>query len=291
MLRARPAPDGGNPVQARPSGGEGIAAVGEAKANPFQYRPQESVAIGCMVQPDKGAADTGIIVRCALAAQIGQEQGPARRFQRAERCRELRRRAVRDAREPVQGVGRGQDHPHLMPPARHGVAECMHGAPGIRPEGIVRGEQHAGGPERGKGLALAESSHADGRCRVVAAAARHRNSRGQPEPLRQYRAEPTRDLGALHQARHLRPRQARRAQQGLRPRPPADVEPSRSSGVGHVGDMLTGKPKSDVVFWQQHLRGAGENLRLVARDPYQFRRGEAGKHDVAANCPELRIAV
>jgi hypothetical protein len=98
-------------------------------------------------------------------------------------------------------------------------------------------------------------------------------------------------LAALDQRRHVIFRQVRRREQLRRPGARAGVEPARAGGIRHFGNMLARQPQSQVIFRQQHLPDLGEHFRLVVLHPGEFRRGEAGKDNVAGNLAETRIGI
>ena len=67
---------------------------------------------------------------------------------------------------------------------------------------------------------------------------------------------------------------ARRQRLG-RPAPLGFVEPPRSGGVAHVGALFPGQTETQIVLGQQHVSDAREDLRLMATQPHELRRGEA----------------
>jgi hypothetical protein len=71
----------------------------------------------------------------------------------------------------------------------------------------------------------------------------------------------------------------------------AGIKPGRSGRIRHLGNRLTGQPEPQVILGQQHLGDAGEGFRLVGSHPFEFRRGEAGKDDIAGQTPEYRIGI
>ena len=65
------------------------------------------------------------------------------------------------------------------------------------------------------------------------------------------------------------------------PAPVRDVEEQRPRGVGRVDRRLAGQPQADVVLGQQDAADPRVDLGLVAAQPEQLRRGEAGQRAVA----------
>ena len=60
-----------------------------------------------------------------------------------------------------------------------------------------------------------------------------------------------------------------------------DVEQQRSRGVGHVDGVLAGQAQPDIVLGQEDAGDARVDIRLVAPQPKDFRRGETGQGTVA----------
>ncbi|CAJ8221307.1 Uncharacterised protein [Burkholderia pseudomallei] len=234
-------------------------------------------------EPEEHAARARVVVRRALAAQVGQKQRRARGVRAlGERGQRVDGDVVR-LREPVEARRGRQDHAHLMPALGQAMAERVHGVAGIRREAVVAGKQHARRAERQEPAARVRDAHADRARRVVARAARDRDGAGHA-PFAPQRVAQLRGRGAaFDEARHLLARQLGRGEHPLGPVAPADVEPQRAGCVRHVGHEFAGQPPRDVILRQQHLVRGAEHRGLVLREPQQLRRGEARHRHVAGD--------
>ena len=72
-----------------------------------------------------------------------------------------------------------------------------------------------------------------------------------------------------------------RAQHLFAPAPSRDVEQQRPGSVGDVGRVLAAQPQAHVVLGQRDPRDLRVDLRLVAAQPQELRRGEARQRAVA----------
>ncbi len=203
----------------------------------------------------------------------------------------MRRVRAGEAREPVQSIGRGQDHAHLVPGSGQRMAEGVDGRGGVWPVAVVRREKDTRGAERHEGLTGTRHAHPDGGRGIVPGAARDDRGRGQTPAPRQFRPQGARDIRPLDQPRHRCARQVRTCQKLVRPVARPGVEPARPGGVGHLGHMLTRQPEAEVVLRQEHPRHAGEDGGLVRLHPGELRRGKAGEDDVAADPPPDGVGV
>ena len=222
-----------------------------------------------MREADEAAARAGVVVRRALAGEIGEEE---QRLLAGAASRRLLRRA-RPALEPVtcgqpfERRGGREDHAHLVPGVRQRMAEGVHGARRVRPELFVGDEEHARRAERDEGRARRDRADAAGRRRVVAGAAgddgrlRHAPARGE------HGAELTGRLGALEERRHLVAVEVRRREEIVRPVALRHVEPRRAGGIRHVGGVVAGEPEPHIVLRQQHLRDLVEDAAARAAAP------------------------
>ena len=89
------------------------------------------------------------------------------------------------------------------------------------------------------------------------------------------------DLGRLEQPRQPGAVELERVEHLVAPAPPRDVEQQRARRVGHVDRVLAAQPQPHVVLRQHDPRDPRVVLRLVAAQPQQLRRGEAGQRAVA----------
>ena len=183
---------------------------------------------------------------------------------------------------PSQGAGCREDHGHLVPKARQGVAEGMHAAVGIGAIGGVGGEIDAGGSERDEARARGDGAYADGTGGLVTGAADHRHFSHSPSCC-ECGSQRAGDFRSFHESRHVGQVKLRRRQHLFRPSPPRHIEPKRAGGVRHLANELAGKAMPQPVLRQQHLARGGEQRRLVAANPDELRRREARHGAVAGD--------
>ena len=97
--RARAAADGGRALDARAGGLQRLQAVGEGEGDALHHGARQRRAVGLVRQADEAAARAGIVVRRALAGEVGQEEErllAGRR--RPPPPRRARRRSIRSRR-------------------------------------------------------------------------------------------------------------------------------------------------------------------------------------------------
>ena len=166
-------------------------AVGEGEGDAFQHGAGERRLVGGVAETDEAAADGGIVVRRALAAEIGQEQHVAGAAAIVlERLGERGGAGREDVRQPFERAGRRKDDAHLVPGVGHGVAEGVDGGRRVGREAGIGDEEHAGGAERDEGGARLDHADAAGRRGIVAAAAGHHHAcAAMPQRLREFGAQ------------------------------------------------------------------------------------------------------
>ncbi len=245
-----------------------------------------------MAEPDEGAADGGIVVRRPFAREVGQEGQSRRRLQRlAHRRGEIGRAPAGHPRQPVQAVGRRQDHPHLVPGGGQRMAEGVHCAFRIGQITVRGGKEHARCAERDEGMALGDRAHATRGRGVVAGPAGHDDIAGQAPGRGDFAPNRAAGRGPLDKGGHVLLAEMGRGQQFGRPAPVRHVEPGGAGRVRHLGDVLAGEPEAEIVLRQQDLRHSGKDLRLVGLHPGELGRREAREDDVAADGAEARVGV
>ena len=245
-----------------------------------------------MAETDEGAADRRVIMRRALAGEIGKEGDARRRLQRVAKLGgELGGRLARHMRMPVERIGRRQDDAHLVPGVGQRVAEGMDSAFRLRQVGAVGRKEHARRPERNEGGAVADRAHAAGRGRIVPCPAGNDGIAGNTPFRGQLAAQLAGNFGAFDQRRHLPFIEIGRGQQLRRPFALACIEPGGAGGVRHFRHVLARQPQTQIVLRQQHPAHFGEDIRLVLGNPCKLRRREAGEDDVAGQSTKARIGV
>ena len=262
-----------------------IQAVGKCQRHALEHRADQVRRRRLVREAEEHAARVRIIVRRALAGQIGQEvrrlAAQAARLRRFDQLRQVGR--TQQLRDPVEGARGRQQHRHLVPAAGNGMAEGMRGALGIGAEPVGHGEQHAGSAQRQERLAGRDDAHAHRAGRIVAAAAGHEHAvhaqlLGDLRPSAAGYGSCLPPAAACWRATVRWPRAWHRTSR-------AGPHPA-SRCRRHPTCRSTRSPVSfsrRIILGQQHRGGAREQLRLMARHPQQLRRGESGHHDVAGD--------
>ena len=241
-------------------------------------------------EADEGAAGGGVVVRRALAGEVGQEgdvggrRRPGRPRRRARpACGRRCARAIRGCRRPrgsrPSGARcrgwRGRRRAPRPPVFGEKAAFETKSTPEVPSE--TKAEPGVTTPTPQAAAALSPAPPATTTGAADAPAARRGSGRRSPE-------------GALPSTRRgiwarVRPVASSRSSDQSRA---GDVEPERAGGVGHLRDVVAGQAEADVVLGQQHRVDVLEDLRLVLAQPGELRRGEAGHGDVAGDLARAR---
>ncbi len=269
-----------------------LLAIEERERHALEHRLRQVAAAVVVRQPEERAGRVRVVVRRALARQVGQEQRHAGAGRQRLRLGDELRLAVGMGRaaQPAQRAAGREHHRHLVPGGREGVAERMHRPRRVRRERRVGDEVDARGAERQEGRARLDHADAGRTRRVVAGAAGHDHAGRQAELLCDRGQHAAAGLAAFHQPRHLRAAEVRGGEHGVGPVAALHVEPERAGRIGHVRGGLAGQQQAQVVLGQQHPGDLPEDRRLVRLDPQQLRRREAGHRDVAGDLAAARLA-
>ena len=285
---ARTATDERRFFQLRAGAAQGRIAVGHGKGHAFHHAVGQFGAPMFRRQAKKHAARRGVVVRRALAAQVGQKDRRRARvhaFGQRHQFSDIGR--LRQPRHPTE-AGRGaEDHAHLVPAPGQAMAEGMYALPRIGRETVAAGEQHAGGAQRQQAGARFHHAQAQGGGSIVArAAGQHHRMRDAPF-LAQRRAYLRGGMAAFDQARHVFAREASGRQHALGPVAFGHVQPQGAGGVGHVGDAVARQAQRHVILRQQDFTDGAKQRRLVLLQPQQLGRREAGHGLVARDGARL----
>ncbi len=101
VARARAAADGGDPVEVRAGGAQRFQIVAQGEGDPFQHALRQGRQPALVAEPGENAADGGVVVRRALAGEVGQEDFLTRALRRvAEFLQQLAFRNADHAGQP-----------------------------------------------------------------------------------------------------------------------------------------------------------------------------------------------
>ena len=198
-----------------------------------------------------------------------------------ERLQQISLGGCKQPRDPGEARCRGEDRTGLHPHGGDGVTERVHGALRVGGNDIGRRQQCPGGSERNKPDSGPYRADTDGACRIVAGASGNHRPFSHSPAQRQLAPQLCRRGAGLDETRHLAARQARCGQPFVRPVPARDIEPQRSRRVRGILDRFASQNQAQIGLREQNEPGGREVLRLVRRDPKQFRGGEAGHGLVA----------
>ena len=227
-------------------------------------------------QAGEGAAGVGVGVRRALAGQVGQEREALGPGLPALGLGHQRRRSPR----PGAATSRSQ----RSEPAAESITPIACQAPGTAWQKVCT---------RASGSAANASSAVNTTPEVpITTDAGPGRSTPTPERARRLvarrRRPPARRPPSCPTPRATRARAAasassssRASSTDVRPAPARHVEQQRAAGVRHVDGLLAAQAQPHVVLGQQHRRDPPVGLGLVAAQPQQLRRGEAGERPVA----------
>jgi hypothetical protein len=205
QVGARAAADHIGCSELRAGAGQRIARVAKGVRHALEHGLGHLRSRGSAVQAQERAAHRAVVVRRALAAQVGRE--PARRWrlgvsrQFAEQPRLV---AARAGGPPRERGGGAQQHAHLVPGVRHGVAEGVHAALGRGCVAASGHPQHARGAEREEGVARVHRPQRHRAGRVVARPAGNDRRVIEAPAFDPGRTQFASRHGAFDQARHLR---------------------------------------------------------------------------------------
>lgn len=111
-VRLAAATNGQQAVEAGAGVVEHALAIAEGEGDPLHHRLRQARLIAEVGEPDEGTAGIGIVVRRALAAEIGEEDFFARpRVGRFGEAGQLGLGAAGDVAQPVEAVGSGEGPP------------------------------------------------------------------------------------------------------------------------------------------------------------------------------------
>ncbi len=138
----------------RVPGAQRVLAVGQREGDAFEHGAAEVGARRGVPEAEEHAARVRVVVRRALAGQVGKKDDAGLAVRRLDLGQQRRFAAGgRDGGDPGEATGGAQDHRHLVPGRRQAVAERVHGARWVGRVGGVRHEVDAGGAERQEGVA------------------------------------------------------------------------------------------------------------------------------------------
>ena len=245
------------------------APSASAKATPSSTaRARSARSVSC-VRPTKTPRRVGIVVRRALAGEVGQEQqARARRSAASTSASSAASLAAPvSAAHPREAARRAQDHGHLVPGRRAGSGRRRaRRAPGFGREAVAGDEVDARGAEREKRVARARSR----RCRPRRRRCRPRRRRSttsarMPHASATLGAQASGRLGAFDERAASRVREIAGREHLGRPGAARDVEPERAGGVRHVGGVLAASGAGAGSPWAAARGRCGE--RSAARAP------------------------
>ena len=132
-------------------------------------------------------------------------------------------------------------------------------------------------------MALVDQARADGGAGIVAAAGDDGRADGQAGDAALPRGHVARHFRALEHIGQQAFGHLQRLQHLAAVAPLPQVEEQRARGVGGIGRVAAGQPQADEVLGQHQLREAGRGFGLMAPQPQQLGRLEAGAGAVAGD--------
>ena len=201
-------------------------AVGEGVGDALHHRlGQVADAVG-LRQADEGAAGGGVVVRRALAGEVGQEGHGRGRLDRPTASPRSAALLAGDARQPLEAVGGREDHPHLVPGVGDGVAEGVHRARRCwARSGRSRRRARPRCRSRRRRCPGATTPTPQAAAALSPAPPATTTGPSMPQRAGELGQELAGGGAALDQPRHVRAREAGRLEQVVGPVAGADVEP------------------------------------------------------------------
>ena len=273
----------------------GLQAVTQAEGHAFHHCVSQIGRCVLGAQADEAAAGARVVVGCALATEVGQEDRRAG-LTWIRQGGDLGRQpgfavTARQLCDPAEGAGGAEHHGHLVPARWQRVGEGVHCLLGRRLEAAADAEHHARGAERDKTLVGLGGTYANGAGGVVTGAAGDRQTGRESPVAGDVGVQRGADLAPFDQPGHLRFIEPAGRQHDRAPAPGRHVQPQRAGGVGHLADGFAAEPQAQPVLGQQHTPDLGKAVWFMLAQPDQLGRGEAGHGQVARDLARLRHAL
>ena len=273
-----------------PAAAKTIARVRERQRDPLHHRAGDVGARRRLAHAEQNAARVRIVERRPLAAEIGQKEkragaGIIRRRLTLER---VRGRAEKPPGESER-AGAVEHRRHRVPAVWQRMGESVHELLRRAHVSVGRDDELRRGSERDEGFARRDGAQAHRANGCVAAAGREQNAARQAKRVRGLRPDPAGRRRSFEQGRRPGEIRVARVERFRRPVSPGLVEKPGPRRVAHVRRPFAAELEAQIVLRRQERVDETAMVRLVPRDPFELRPGEAGHRLHADDLGQVRI--